>query len=45
MILRRTLFRPRLEAGKTVELEYARQVPTKGYKGHIELPIVGKVSV
>jgi len=45
VLLRRTLFRKRLDAGKTVELEYAQQVPNKGYKGQIELPLVGKVSV
>jgi len=45
VFLRRRLFRNRLEAGLTVDLEYAREVPDKGYRGRIELPLLGLVDI
>ena len=45
VILRRTLFRDRLEGGRMVQLEYAAQEAGDGYKGRIELPLLGQVRV
>ncbi len=45
IILRRTLFKDRLERGSTQALEYARTETGGDYVGEVRLPLLGKVRV
>ena len=45
VVLRRTLFKGRLDRGEMVPLEYAEEDEGGIYRGDIELPLVGRVKI